>query len=158
MGGCSKWTEDFQQFILSTNTQREQARSSAETQKCASLVFFGLPSPGDCSARAALLVFYRWHNIMTAKLSAIQSAICLSVIESFVCGESSRGKGRVCFWPEGVWAEKRRAGLHFWILLINPTRLPFVRHVTSISLFQVRRHWQWNSSNQKSDDWWMRWF
>lgn len=41
------------------------------------------------------LVVYRWHNIITAKLSSIQSAICFPVIEALllICRESSRGEG-----------------------------------------------------------------
>lgn len=47
-------------------------------------------------------VVYRWHNIITAKLSSIQSAICFSVMEAFtpsarcvllIRGEPSGGRG-----------------------------------------------------------------
>ena len=84
------------------HTQRA-ARSPAETQKIASLVFFALPSQANYSPLAAFFssVVYRWHNIITAKLSSIQSAICFSVMEAFtpsarclllIRGEPSRGR------------------------------------------------------------------
>lgn len=98
-----KWTQPLEQFILSTNTLREQPRSPAETQKIASLVFFALPSQANYSPLAAFFsVVYRWHNIITAKLSSIQSAICFSVMEAFtpsarclllIRGEPSGGRG-----------------------------------------------------------------